>query len=277
MKVMTTKMLVVLCCWSQPNHNILKRHIDYASTVLIFSCGGCHAFMFFNRPTGALRTQKNPHHPTQLQIPWQPADHRRSLFINRPIQQQEDLTIEYGGPYFWQIFWSHLSLDQQRQIKIQYPDITFPPHWPQAIPSGHRNQKISYQLESDYSLAARNIYDDVLDTLDQQDEGDQERDDEDDRSTGAPSQETHPKPVPSHPATNPTATYRSPSPKKGKARPKTSIIAMLNPSRHIFRDWTPLPFSVHEDVGLEVGNEIIRKIAEAIGHPMPAPQKTRGK
>jgi hypothetical protein len=44
----------------------------------------------------------------------------------------------------------------------------------------HRNQKISNQLESDYSLAARNIYD-VLDTLDQQDEDDQERDDEDDR------------------------------------------------------------------------------------------------
>jgi hypothetical protein len=58
-----------------------------------------------------------------------------SLFINRPIQPQEDLTIEYGGPYSL-IFWNHLSLDQQRQIKIQYPDITFPPHWPQAIPPG---------------------------------------------------------------------------------------------------------------------------------------------
>jgi hypothetical protein len=45
---------------------------------------------------------------------------------------------------------------------------------------------------------------------------------------------------------------------------------MLNPSRHTFRDWTPLPFTVHEDVGLEVGNEIIMKIAEALGHPMPA-------
>jgi hypothetical protein len=27
-------------------------------------------------------------------------------------------------------------------------------------------------------------------------------------------------------------------------------------SRHIFRDWTPLPFSVHEEDGLEVGMEI---------------------
>jgi hypothetical protein len=55
-----------------------------------------------------------------------------------------------------------------------------------------------------------------------------------------------------------------------KAWPNTSIIAMLNPSRHIFREWTPLPFSVHEDVGLEVGKEIIRKIAGALGHPIPA-------
>jgi hypothetical protein len=60
------------------------------------------------------------------------------------------------------------------------------------------------------------------------------------------------------------------NPKMGKVRSNTSIIAMLNPSRHIFRDWTPQPFSVHEDVGLEVGKEIIRKIAEALGHPMPA-------
>jgi hypothetical protein len=153
-------------------------------------------------------------------------DKAKSTIMVSLFQQQEDLTVEYGGPY-WQIFWNHLSLDQQKQIKIQYPDITFPPHWPQAIPSGHRNQKISNQLESNYSLAARNIYD-VLDNLDQQDE--------DDRSTGAPSQVTHPKPAPSNPATNPTATCRSPSPKMGKARPNTSIIAMLNPTRHIFQN-----------------------------------------
>jgi hypothetical protein len=80
-------------------------------------------------------------------------------------------------------------------------------------------------------------------------------------STPASSQVTHRNPSPSNPAAYPVATRRSPSLKRGKVRPNTSIIAMLNPSRHIFRDWTPLPFSVHEDVGLEV---IIRKIAEAI-------------
>jgi hypothetical protein len=100
------------------------------------------------------------------------------------------------------------------------------------------------------------------------DEVDQERDDEDNRPTGAPSQVTHPKPTPSDLTADPMVTPKPPSHKMGKARSNTSIIAMLNPSRHIFRDWTPLPFTVHEDVGLEVGKEIIRKIAEALGHPI---------
>jgi hypothetical protein len=56
----------------------------------------------------------------------------------------------------------------------------------------------------------------------------------------------------------------------GKARSNTSIIAMLNPSRYIFRDWTSQQFPEHEDIGLEVGKEIIRRIAEALGHPTPA-------
>jgi hypothetical protein len=45
---------------------------------------------------------------------------------------------------------------------------------------------------------------------------------------------------------------------------------MLNPGRHISRDWISQPFPVHEDVGLEVGKEIIMTIARALGHPMPA-------
>jgi hypothetical protein len=52
-----------------------------------------------------------------------------------------------------------------------FADIIFsPPHWPQAIPSECHNHKISNQVESDYSLAAR--INDVLDTLDQQDKVD---------------------------------------------------------------------------------------------------------
>jgi hypothetical protein len=49
-----------------------------------------------------------------------------SLFINKLLQPQDELNIEYGGPY-WQIFWPHLSLDQQRRMKIQYPDVPASP------------------------------------------------------------------------------------------------------------------------------------------------------
>jgi hypothetical protein len=74
-----------------------------------------------------------------------------SLFINKPLQPHDELTIEYGGQY-WQIFWHHLSIDQQRDMKTQYPDVTFPPHWPQVVPSGYHNQTQLSQLEHDYSL-----------------------------------------------------------------------------------------------------------------------------
>ena len=68
------------------------------------------------------------------------------LSILRPLQPEEELTIEYGGPY-WQIFWHHLSMEQQRRMRTQHPDLTFPPHWPQVIPTGYRNQKVSNQLK----------------------------------------------------------------------------------------------------------------------------------
>jgi hypothetical protein len=44
-------------------------------------------------------------------------------------------------------------------MKSQHTDIVSPPHWPQTAPRGYRNQYVSSQLEIDYSLAARNIYD----------------------------------------------------------------------------------------------------------------------
>ena len=55
-------------------------------------------------------------------------------------------------------------------MKTQYPDVTFPPHWPQVVPPGYRNQTHLSQLEHDYSLAARNIYDILSsDTIDEVD------------------------------------------------------------------------------------------------------------
>jgi hypothetical protein len=74
--------------------------------------------------TCRLPTQGKEEPTCRLMIVRDKANHTTvSLFINRPIQPQEDLIIEYGGPY-WQIVWNHLSLDQQKQIKIQYPGLT---------------------------------------------------------------------------------------------------------------------------------------------------------
>jgi hypothetical protein len=63
-----------------------------------------------------------------------------SLFINRPIQQQEYLTIEYGGPY-WQIFWSHLSLDQRGKLRFSTPTLHFPHTGPKQYHRGTENKR----------------------------------------------------------------------------------------------------------------------------------------
>jgi hypothetical protein len=76
------------------------------------------------------------------------------------------------------------DLNKNLLANLLEPSQSRPGELRSSIPTSYslhndHNQKISNQLESDYSLAAaRNIYD-VLDTLDQQDEVDQERDDED--------------------------------------------------------------------------------------------------
>ena len=189
-----------------------------------------------------------------------------SLSILRPLQPEEELTIEYGGPY-WQIFWHHLSLEQQRRMRTKHPDLVFPPHWPQVIPAGYRNQKVSNQLESDYSLAARNIYD-VLSTLDRLDEDDQDGD-ADIWSPGTPSQDNAPMPDP------PISTTLPPIRLPSQSRLNTSIIATIDPRKHIFREWTPQPFTVNGDVGLDVGKTIIRHIAKALDHPTPAFPSTK--
>jgi hypothetical protein len=141
-----------------------------------------------------------------------------------------------------------------------YPNTIFPPHWPQAIPPpGYHNQKISNQLESEYSLVTRNIYD-VLGTWDQQDEVNEVRGDEYNWPPGTPSQAS-PSKSPLRPTLPPPSwrplTHHHLQKWVRIARSNTSILAMFNPSRHIFRDWTPQPFPVHE----------CRIVISALGHP----------
>jgi hypothetical protein len=73
-------------------------------------------------------------------------------------------------------------------MKTRYPDVTFPPHWPQVVAPGYHNQTQLSQLEHDYSLAARNIYD-VLSVEDTMDEVDNTSDNEEHGSSEEPHKE----------------------------------------------------------------------------------------
>jgi hypothetical protein len=59
-------------------------------------------------------------------------------------------------------------------MKSHYTDIVSPPLAP-SRPKGYHNQSVSSQLESDYSLAARNIYD-VLRQADEVEDVDGDKD-----------------------------------------------------------------------------------------------------
>jgi hypothetical protein len=63
-----------------------------------------------------------------------------SLFINIPLQPQEDLTIEYGGPCYWQIFgtisvWTNRG-KLRSSIPTPYSHHTGPKQYPQQYPPG---------------------------------------------------------------------------------------------------------------------------------------------
>jgi hypothetical protein len=185
-----------------------------------------------------------------------------SLGINRPLQPLDELTIEYGGPY-WQIFWPHLSLEQQRRMRSHYTDTVFPPHWPQEVPRGYHDQRATSQLESDYSLAARNIYD----VLRQEEEGDDMYGDED---IWTPNEPSTPPTLQSPAQAAPHLPARAINPPRNE-----SIITMLQPSRHIFRGWQHQTFHIHNEVGIEVAHTIVLKMATAVKQPMPAIPTTK--
>jgi hypothetical protein len=91
--------------------------------------------------------------------------------------------------------------------------------------------------------------------------------------------ELHEKPVtPSQPIkTQSDSTVRDKP--KGCQVPRpmanSSIIASINPSRHNFRGWNPQPYPIHEDVGMEVGKELLKRMNRALRYPEPAFQSTK--
>jgi hypothetical protein len=121
----------------------------------------------------------------------------------------------------------------------------------------------SSQLESDYSLAARNIYDIIR----QPDKVEEEDGDEDIWESGEPTPLTQQCPPPVVPQ-QPTQKARTPPANE-------SIINMLQPSRHIFRGWQHQTFPIHNDVGLDVARTIVLKLATATNQPKPAIPTTK--
>ena len=81
------------------------------------------------------------------------------VILKRSIKRNEKYTIDYGLPY-WQLFWHHLSIPHQRQLKTQYPDIKFPPLWPPQL-LDNRTQARLQKEEWNYALASQNIYDEL--------------------------------------------------------------------------------------------------------------------
>lgn len=197
---------------------------------------------------------------------------RISLFINHKIRTNEALTIDYGGPY-WQIFWPHLSIAQQQLTKHQYPDLTFPPHWPPNIPPGYHNHSTCSSLENDYSLAARNIYDTLL-TLD--DAGDTSDIEETWEPPSPDTPTTHTLPPPhttqdtnghttSQEQTHPLSPITTATPIRSR-----DIMSILHSHPRHMTEWVCQQFRIHCDVGIEIGKSVIHRIAKATNQPTPA-------
>ena len=96
----------------------------------------------------------------------------------RTIHQHETITVDYGGAY-WLNCWTRLSKQQQRKIRVHYKHILFPPEWPH-IQDGEITEKRIGELEWEYAIASRNIYDTQRDI----DEGDDSGNDANTEVTG---------------------------------------------------------------------------------------------
>jgi hypothetical protein len=82
-------MFAVLCCWSHTNHYILKRHIDYASTVLIFSCRVCHASCFSQNSSQHIKMDE----AQRLTLQSNP------LRFGRYLERNQDPQQEHAGSF----------------------------------------------------------------------------------------------------------------------------------------------------------------------------------
>ena len=81
------------------------------------------------------------------------------VMISKSIRPGEKYTMSYGLPY-WQLFWTHRSIEDQIALRNDNPQVRFPPIWPAQLPT-IPNRQDHMRLEWDYSLASVNIYDEL--------------------------------------------------------------------------------------------------------------------
>ena len=77
---------------------------------------------------------------------------------------------------YWLNCWTRLSQQLQRKIRKHYTHILFPPEWPHTL-NGEITGKRTGELEWEYAVASRNIYDTVIDIDESDDSGDNDNPD----------------------------------------------------------------------------------------------------
>lgn len=90
------------------------------------------------------------------------------VWLTRTLEKDEQPKMDYGGPY-WQLFWTHLTHEDQDKIRHKYPDIKYPPRWPPLPTATLWNSSQGRQNEWEYAIASRNIYDALSSSEDEED------------------------------------------------------------------------------------------------------------
>ena len=111
----------------------------------------------------------NPREPPHVMLAVDQNNQVR-LWQIRTIHQHEAITVDYGGQY-WLNCGTRLSKKQQRNIRVHYKHILFPPDWPHMQDI---TEKRIGKLEWEYAVVSRNVYDTLrdIDESDDSDDGD---------------------------------------------------------------------------------------------------------
>jgi hypothetical protein len=135
-------------------------------TQLKYGCEYTHNGIHYRKfPRGPLDSltkfmqAPSPNKEPNCYLSFDPRRNEVHVVLKKSIGQHEKYTIDYGLAY-WQLFWHHLSIPHQRQLKELHRDIKFPPLWPPQLPDICSQENLR-QEEWNYAIASKNIYDEL--------------------------------------------------------------------------------------------------------------------